>query len=82
MNCPFSKYKNIFGAPNTGVHSYRFLDTALVDYIMTLLAAALITKMTSVPLVITTILLLVLGIFLHVLFGVNTGAVKFLGLAC
>ena len=72
----------MFGAPNTGVHSYRFLDTAVVDYILTIVAAAFVTKVTKIPLVITTIILLILGIFLHALFGVNTGAVKFLGLSC
>lgn len=28
----FSEYSDIFGKPNEGVHSYRFLDTAIVDY--------------------------------------------------
>ena len=28
--CIFSKYKDIFGEAGKGVHSYRFLNTALV----------------------------------------------------
>ena len=32
MFCPFQKYKSSLGEPNKGVHSYRFLDTAIVDY--------------------------------------------------
>jgi len=32
------KYKNIFGKPNTGVHSYKLFDLAIVDIAVTLLA--------------------------------------------
>ena len=82
MSCPFKQFRDIFGKPGTGVHSYRILDTAVVDYVMTLAGAVLLTKVTKIPLVLTTILLLVLGIVFHVLFGVNTNSVKFLGLSC
>lgn len=80
--CPFKKYSDIFGSPRTGVHSYRFLDTALVDYIGTILLAILFTKITKVPLVLSTILMFILGILFHVLFGVNTNVVKYLKLSC
>ena len=80
--CIFSKYKNIFGEAGKGVHSYRFLNTALVDYIVTILGAILLTYLTDIPLVLTTIGLLVLGIILHYLFGVNTNSLKYLGITC
>ena len=80
--CPFHVYKNIFGIPNTGVHSYRFLDTAMVDYVLTLLAAMLITYTSHIPLELTTIGLFILGIILHILFGVNTHTTRFLGFTC
>jgi hypothetical protein len=80
--CPFKQFSNIFGKPNTGFHSVRFLGTALGDYILTILLAIIITWITKIPLVITTIICLVVGVILHMLFGVNTGAVKFLGLSC
>ena len=35
----FCKYKNIFGEPNTGLHEYRILDIAIVDVLLTILAA-------------------------------------------
>ena len=80
--CIFSKYKNIFGEAGKGVHSYRFLNTALVDYLLTILGAILLTYLTDIPLVLTTIGLLVLGLILHYLFGVNTSSLKYLGITC
>ena len=80
--CIFSKYKDIFGEAGKGVHSYRFLNTALVDYIVTILGAILLTYLTDIPLVLTKIGLLVLGIILHYLFGVNTNSLKYLGITC
>jgi hypothetical protein len=80
--CPLSKYSNIFGKPNTGLHQYRILDTAIVDYIGTIIIAMIITYFTDIPLVITTILSFVIGILLHILFGVATNSVKYLNLKC
>jgi hypothetical protein len=80
--CPFYKHRNIFGKPKQGVHKTRFLGLALVDYVLTIVVAMLTTLVTRVPLVLTTIGWLILGLLLHVLFGVPTDAVKFLGLAC
>ena len=82
MSCPFSKYGEIFGKQNEGVHSLRFLDVAAIDYFLSILGAIVISFFTKIPLVLTTIIVLVLGILLHMLFGVNTSAVKFLGLNC
>ena len=80
--CPLSKYSNIFGKPNTGLHQYRILDTAIVDYIGTIIIAMIITYFTDIPLVITTILSFVISILLHILFGVATNSVKYLNLKC
>lgn len=82
MNCPFKKYSQIFGIPNEGAHSYRFLDTAVVDYILTILLAFFLSYMTKLPLVITTILSFLLGIILHILFGVETNTLKYFGIKC
>ena len=35
--CPFSKYKHILGIPKKGVHRYRLLGTAIIDYILTII---------------------------------------------
>ena len=66
-------YKYLVGFPGKGVHSYRFLDTAIVDYIFSILLAMIITKLTKIPLVLTTIGVLVLGIILHFAFCMKTG---------
>ena len=80
--CPFSKYKNLLGIPLTGIHKYRIFNTAIVDYIMALIFAAIVTFFTQIPLVLTTIFVLILGIILHMMFGVDTSTLKFLGLTC
>jgi hypothetical protein len=74
------KFKNIFGEPGKGVHSHRFMGVAIVDYALTILLAILVTKLTKLPLVISTILCFVMGIVLHALFCVPTQATIFLGL--
>ena len=80
--CIFSKYKNIFGEVGKGVHQYKFLNTALVDYVVTILGAILLTYLTDIPLVLTTIGILILGVVCHILFGVETNVTKYLGIKC
>ena len=74
------KYKDIFGKPKQGAHQYRFLGTAIVDYILTIIGAMIITYFSGIPLVLTTIVLFILGIVLHILFGVPTVTTKYLGI--
>lgn len=80
--CPFKKYKNIFGESEKGVHSIRLVGTAMVDYILTILLAIFISWITGFPLVLITIIVFIISIILHMLFGVNTNTVRFLGLNC
>jgi hypothetical protein len=80
--CPFSKFNKIFGIPGKGIHKFRMLDVAAADYFITLIGAFILSYLTQVPLILTTIILFVLGIFFHTLFGVPTSAVKYLGLLC
>jgi hypothetical protein len=82
MSCPFKKYSGIFGNSGEGIHSYRLLDVALVDYIGTIFLALILSRITKIPLVLSTIFMFVLGIVLHMLFGVKTSAVKYLGIGC
>ena len=79
MYSPLKKYKDIFGKPGEGIHKYRFLGTAISDYLLTILAAVIITYFTKIPLVLTTILAFVLGILFHVIFGVETNTTRYLG---
>jgi hypothetical protein len=80
--CPFKKYKDALGIVGKGVHKYRFLNTAIVDYILTILVALVLGAITGVPIVLTTIFSFILAIALHILFGVETNAVKYLGIKC
>ena len=80
--CPFNEYKNILGVATKGVHKYRFLNTAIVDYILTIGLSCFTTFLTNVPLVLTTIMWLIISIILHILFGVETNTLKYLGIVC
>ena len=80
--CLLKKYSDIFGKPNKGVHKHRFLNTAIVDYILTILLSMFTTYITMIPLTITTIFWLLAGIVLHIIFGVQTSAVSYLGIKC
>lgn len=77
MYSPLIKYRDIFGAPGTGVHQFKILNTAMVDYILTIVLAFVVSYYFKIPLVISTILMFALGIVAHALFGVKTDAVKF-----
>ena len=79
MKC---QYKDLLGAAGTGVHQYRFLGSAVVDVVLTLVAAGLVTKFFKLPLELSIILLFSLGILAHVLFGVETSTLKYLGISC
>ena len=74
------KFANIFGKPGKGLHRFRLCDVALVDYALTIVAAIITSCSTGFPLVLSTIVWLIIGLVLHVLFGVHTSAVKWLGL--
>ena len=82
MSCSLKKFSDIFGKPRTGIHSYRFLDTAIVDYIGTIFFAIIFTKITKIPLVLSTIFMFVLSIILHSIFGVQTNTLTYLGISC
>jgi hypothetical protein len=72
------QFKHIFGVPGQGVHRVRFGDAAATDYFLTIVGAWLLNRWTGVPIVLGTIGLFVLGILLHWVFCVPTGAVKYL----
>ncbi len=69
------KYKDIFGKPKEGVHSYRIFDIAIVDLLLTLIGGYLIYKYYAykyVSLSLTIFIFFILGIVMHKLFCVNT----------
>ena len=68
----FCKYKNIFGKPKEGVHSYRFLNFAIVDVVMTILFAFILSYFLKYSFRYIVLFLFILGIILHRLFCVRT----------
>lgn len=72
------KYKDILGKVGEGVHSYRFLNIALVDVLATIFVAYLIHRFTKMKFSISLILLFLLGIVCHRIFCVPTTIDKLL----
>lgn len=65
-------YKDLFGAPNTGVHAYRVFNLAIVDVAATVAGAYLIHRGTRVGFAFVLGLLVLAGIVLHDVFCVRT----------
>lgn len=79
MGCLFEKYSDIFGKEKMGIHKYRFLNTAIADYIMTIILSCFTAYIFEIPLVLTTIFWFIVSIFMHMFFCVKTGSLKFIG---
>ena len=65
MNCPFSKYKDIFGKEGEGAHSIRFLNLAIVDVIFTIIGAYIISYLFNISFLLVFIILMIIAIILH-----------------
>ena len=75
----FCSYKDIFGKVNTGLHSYRIINIAIVDVLLTVLVAFLIYFLfPQYNFFLILFLLFLLGIILHRLFCVRTTIDKLL----
>jgi len=69
----YCKYKDLFGKVGTGLHSIRICNIAVVDVLLTILAAYLISRMIPQSSFYCILLVLfLLGIILHRLFCVKT----------
>ena len=80
--CPLSKFSSLLGEPGKGIHKIRLINTPILDYLITILAAMLLSYLTEIPLVLTTIFIFIFGILMHMLFGVKTSSLEYLGLSC
>ena len=74
----FCKYKNILGEPGKGVHSYKIFNISMVDVILTLIVAYIISYLFKKSFFWVSVILFVLGIILHRLFCVRTTIDKLL----
>ena len=72
------KYKNALGELGKGPHSYRVFGVAIVDVILTIIVAYIISYFTKYSFVKTAIALFILGIILHRIFCVRTTIDKLL----
>jgi len=81
------KYKNVFGEPNTGIHSVRVLNFAIFDILATILVGVIIHQFiivdflklhNTIKLWMVLVILFSLGILLHRLFCVRTTIDKLL----
>lgn len=73
--CP---YKNILGKPYEGLHAYRFANLAIIDVIMTIIAAFIISAVFAISFWKVLGVLFILGIFLHRFFCARTTVDKLL----
>ena len=72
------KYKDMFGKPNQGVHSFRIFNIAIVDVLLTILAAFIISYFLKTKFLYTLLFMFILGIISHRLFCVRTTIDKLL----
>ena len=68
----------MFGKPGEGVHSYRIFNIAIVDVVMTILVALIISYVNNQSLIKILVILFLLGIFMHRIFCVRTTVDKWL----
>lgn len=72
------KYKDILGKPNQGVHSYRIFDIAIIDVLLTIIAAYILSIVTKYKFIYTLPFMFILGIISHRIFCVRTTIDKLL----
>ena len=66
------RYKDIFGRPGEGAHSYRIVDIAVVDVVATVIVAFFIARVFGVVFWKSLVGLFLVGIISHRLFCVRT----------
>lgn len=71
------KYKDLFGIPKQGIHAFRVFGTPVVDVLVTLVLAIIMSPLVDSPAFGSRVLLMfsivyILSIFVHKLFCVKT----------
>lgn len=72
------KYKNALGKPKEGLHKYRIFNIAIIDLLLTIIVAIIISYIMKINVFIVFIILFLLGIIMHRLFCVRTTIDKLL----
>ena len=66
------KYKDSLGVPNKGIHQYRIFNIAIVDVLLTIILAFIISYSFNINFLLTLIILFLSGIIAHRIFCVKT----------
>ena len=69
-------YRHIFGKEKEGIHSYRFMDIAIMDVLFTFIGALLIAYYFKLNIILVFIGLIILGTIIHYIFCVETTITK------
>jgi hypothetical protein len=77
MANPFCKYKNAFGKPNEGIHSIKMIGISVIDVLVVVGLAYLISYYGGYSFPIVLAITFLTGIFVHRLFCVRTTVDKF-----
>lgn len=72
MENPLCQYKDVFGKPGEGAHSYRLFGIAIVDFSMTVLAALIFAYYLKWNVWYTLIGFFAAGVLIHKAFCVRT----------
>ena len=70
------QYRHIFGKEKEGIHSYRFMNIAIMDVLFTFIGALLIAYYFKLNIIIVFIGLIILGTIIHYIFCVETTITK------
>lgn len=73
MSCT---YKNLFGAPGTGIHSLRIADIAVADTVMTAIVALAIARWSRQSFWLVFLILILVGELMHYWFCVDSTIAK------
>ena len=65
-------YKDVFGKPSEGIHSYRIFNIAIVDLFWTILGSYIFSLLFKINFFEITLVALLLGIIMHRIFCVKT----------
>lgn len=71
-------YRKIFGIPKSGIHKYRIFNLAVVDILLTLLLAFIISYYFKIQIYKSIFFCFLFGILMHRIFCVRTTIDKWL----
>jgi len=80
--CPFKEFNDIFGPIGQGAHKYTLFNVIVIDNLLTIAVAVFVTYQFEVPFPLSIIGAYIVSIVIHMLFGVQTKTLTYLGIRC